>query len=728
MPENPTLPVLRKNRRLCVDLRKSPELLRKSAGQWRSQVTKEFKPLQLVFASRDGYVCQDSDNEQHLEPGAVLAGRWSHHDDVYTPAGLRELIAEENKKTFDVLIAQLRSPMGVVPFVGAGLSVSFGYPGWPAFLKDAAKFHSNPKEVLAKIRANQLIDAASLLYKESPDRFQQLVEGAFGRPVGVEQVRTGALSLLPLISRGPVITTNFDRVLETAFEAGGAPFTNVVTAAEPDNVIRAMHRDEHVLIKIHGDALDRSARVFTGLEYDRRYGRSGRNKSSAKEPGIPQLARVMFTNRPLLFLGSSLEKDRTLEVLRSLHREVRGLTHYGVLAASWSLKRIIRRRLEINRYGIGPLWFEPQNFKRIESILQEALQEASTRPIWMPVEPAKAAAKHQRSGTAAVKAPAGARVAALQLTRAEQARIGPALKIIARRIAAGRMAFFLGAGAHLDPAFLALAFDLALAREYRFGNDFGQRAEMLQFMVDNEGKREAWEMVKDKLRAIVTPGRQPSPIYEFLAELPSLFGQPATARARRQWFFTTNYDTVLERVLSARGQPFHLLYYQVDGKYAGRFVHRDPEGRIRLIERPRNVRAFPEPAHVLIKLDGGIPWDDNIPETVALSQLDFSVSAGRLPRALPEGVRAVLRDRSLLILGSSLRDQHVKRLVRWSAGSDRSVKTWAVLTPVRPSTARFWAAAGVELIICELERFITLLRQEVDNLLAAPPSPSAPRP
>ena len=154
------------------------------------------------------------------------------------------------------------------------------------------------------------------------------------------------------------ITTNFDRVLESAWRVAGNRFDRPITALEPDNVIRAMHRNEHVLIKMHGDALDRSARVFTWDEYQRQYGPTGASRNG-RSANIPKLARIMFTNRPLLFLGCSLDKDQTLDVLGDLHTEVPGVTHYAILAAKHSIKALRQRRDELSRYGITPLWFAP---------------------------------------------------------------------------------------------------------------------------------------------------------------------------------------------------------------------------------------------------------------------------------------------------------------------------------------------------------------------------------
>ena len=177
---------------------------------------------------------------------------------------------------------------------------------------------------------------------------------------------------------------------------------------------------------------------------------------------------------------------------------------------------------------------------------------------------------------------------------------------------------------------------------------------------------------------------------------------------------STNYDTVLEDALAKNGEPFHLFYYQVDGTWEGRFVHRDLDGSLRIIERPDTIRTLAEPAHVVVKLDGGIPWDPRIPETVAFSPLDFAISAGRLPTALPEVLRQIIQGQSLLILGSSLKDPHVQRLIRWSAGDRRASKTWAVKNDASPTDEKFWAAAGVEIIAEDLKVLVPILRDEIE--------------
>lgn len=198
----------------------------------------------------------------------------------------------------------------------------------------------------------------------------------------------------------------------------------------------------------------------------------------------------------------------------------------------------------------------------------------------------------------------------------------------------------------------------------------------------------------------------PSRVYRFLADLPAYLRGRGRADACWQWIVTTNYDTMLERVFQDAGEPFHLLYYQADGRDEGRFMHRTPDGAIRVIERPDNIQRFGGPAHVLVKLDGGVAWDPHLHESVAFLPSDFYASAGRFPAVLPAALRAVLRDRALLVLGSSLREAHVERLIRWSLSGESAGTSWAVIK-------RYWSGLGLQIVESDLEEFMLALHAQV---------------
>jgi len=685
-----------------------------TAEEWRRAVRQELGGDYVEFALGDRRIVVRDGHEQLAEQQNPSQDRVPvDTGGFYTNTGLLELISRENQTAFDLLVRQLRSPMGVVPFVGAGLSVPFGFPQWSKFLTDASEFHGNPERVLEVIAKGDYIGAANLLWEESPDRFQMRVANAFGMDVSPEQTRTDPVGLLPELSDGPVITTNFDHVLETAFRAAGSPFDNIITGPQPDNLIGAMHRNEHVLIKMHGDASDRSARVFTGREYGVQYAKtseSGNSRPQERPATISQLALILFTNRPLLFLGCSLDRDRTLDVLRDIKRDLPGLNHYAILAAAFGINRHRKRRLELDEYGVSPLWFYPGAFFRITSLLQELIQEASTRVVW---KPARSGAPPAPPGTGLPGSPPHepAAVFVNYEPSAVPDELATTLKRIARRIITGRMVFFLGAGVHLSDLLAARGFYEALASDYNLEQAY--RADIAQYMVDLEGRAEAWATAKQRLN---TTGLQPSAVFQFLVQLPKVLLYAGKGALAYQWILTTNYDVMLENVFEANGEPFHLLYYQADGPDEGRFLHRSPDRVIRAIERPQNVRLL-ERAHVIVKLDGGVAADEHLPESVAISPMDFAVSAGRLPTALPHVVRDALRSRSLLVLGSSLEAVHVQRLIRWSTEGTCTTKTWAIQNKVTPDAQRYWAAARVSLQLCELADFMPALWWHVSRQL-----------
>ena len=645
--------------------------------KWKEQVAKDLRVSSVEVAD-----------------GVPSGSEWIYTDAemFHTPSTLKDHIEAENVSCFELLVRQLRSPMGVVPFIGAGLSIPFGFDSWESVLRDAARFHSKPELVVAKIADSDLLGAADLLQQESADRFQATVAHKFGRDIPPEQTRGEAVALLPMLANGPVITTNFDHVIETAFADTGNPFKSIITGPQPDSVIGAMHRNEHALIKIHGDARDRSARVFTAEEYAEQYSGGQPNRAN-----LAKLLHILFTNRPLLFLGCSLDKDKTLQVLARIHADLPGLAHYGVLAAPYRVRSLAERRIELADYGIFPLWYVPGDYRRVGKLLEELIQEASTRLIW----------KAPIRETTAV--PAVSDEGAIEPEYAGEAPT-VAIKRLADRIVRRKLAFLIGAGAYVEHRLTATAFYDALAEEYDI--DSFARADIVQYIIDTEGRQAAWEIAKKKL---VIPRAVAVGALRFIASLPKMLRESDPSQPAGQWLLTTNWDTSCEYALEQAGEPFHVLYYQADGPYMGLFFHRDPNGTVRLIERVDKIRNF-ETGSVVVKLDGGVPFSPYFRESVAMAPMDYSAAASRYPGAIPQAVLSALNERGLLCLGSSLEPPNVQRLVRWTAETSGD-KTWAVLLGVHDDFRRHWRAAGVEVLDCDIRIFISALRKRTRDLL-----------
>ncbi len=78
---------------------------------------------------------------------------------------------------------------------------------------------------------------------------------------------------------------------------------------------------------------------------------------------------------PLLFLGCSLQQDRTVQVLESLHKEL-DVIHYAVLEAPADLQVFTQRGRFLSDLGIRVVWFPTKRFELIEELLNYLADQA----------------------------------------------------------------------------------------------------------------------------------------------------------------------------------------------------------------------------------------------------------------------------------------------------------------------------------------------------------------
>jgi tetratricopeptide (TPR) repeat protein len=299
---------------------------------------------------------------------------------------LREILefAPDNPQYLHLLREQLASRPGVIPFVGAGLSVPFGYKSWTAFLLEQAAAAGITEAI------KSLIDKGD--YEEAGERvregrgsvtFDTALEAEYsvGKLKG-KLLTEGAVARLPLMFDGPVVTTNFDRVLETVFEMAGRPFEQVAWGANVTQTDRAFREGRHVLLKIHGDVEEASDRVFTKSEYAIHY--------TNKSPGsLSALVYFMLTAHRLLFLGCSLAPDRTMEILYNAQQARIGVRHYAIVEAPSDEPARLKRHKYLGDRGILPIWYPHGDHRLVESLLSSLLE--GMPPERRPRSPARTA-------------------------------------------------------------------------------------------------------------------------------------------------------------------------------------------------------------------------------------------------------------------------------------------------------------------------------------------------
>lgn len=257
----------------------------------------------------------------------------------------------------------------VVPFVGAGLSVPFGYPGWRDLLSTQGRRFGLGDDVDNELASGRYEEAASILV-ESPETanvFQDLINIEFRPRSSLLRERIGgaprALAALP---PGPVVTTNYDEVLERVHVQQGRPFESIARPTDGTMLCEALSGNRHALLKIHGHWGEPTNRILTLAEYERFYGASTAGEIDASKH-LPQALRLMFQGRTVLFVGCSLEEDRYLRMLRRLVAD--GLytpVHFALLQDEGNIPA---RRQALARARILPIFFPPGAFGLIEVIL-----------------------------------------------------------------------------------------------------------------------------------------------------------------------------------------------------------------------------------------------------------------------------------------------------------------------------------------------------------------------
>jgi len=283
------------------------------------------------------------------------------------------------------LLDQYRGKL--VPFVGAGLSAVFGYPQWKPFLEIAADRLGLHAEVDGLLENDDLEGAAEVLAHDPG--FDDTLRMVFDPGKLPSPLRKGAVRHLPAIAQECVLTTNFDRVLEKAFEPSGL---EVFLGSETREVARSIQSGNRALIKLHGDCEHSTGRVLTSDQYADAYG-SPDVSTIDPNRALPKVLEQVFGARALLFLGCSLQKDRTTRVIAWIAGRLGGgPVHFALMSASENTEA---RRKQLGEWSIRPLFFPAGQYDRVDAFLAclaEAQPARSPQPAALPASTGEPAA------------------------------------------------------------------------------------------------------------------------------------------------------------------------------------------------------------------------------------------------------------------------------------------------------------------------------------------------
>lgn len=121
--------------------------------------------------------------------------------------------------------------------------------------------------------------------------------------------------------------------------------------------------------------------ILSKKQYNQAYGDGGTDLTRP----IPKLLEYYYKNSSLLFLGCSLNNDRTVQVFRATKQEVGDIDlpqHFAIEQAPETEKALIDRNADLLRLGVTGIWFEKGHFEFVEAMLRLARNELRYRGVF----------------------------------------------------------------------------------------------------------------------------------------------------------------------------------------------------------------------------------------------------------------------------------------------------------------------------------------------------------
>lgn len=257
-----------------------------------------------------------------------------------------------------------------IPFIGAGMSVSAGCPGWRSYLlKLAAEAGLDIPNVTERLDKNSDYEGVM------EDIIEKLTEARFERDFQQDfdniDLTGSAVALLPHLFKKCAVTTNFDRVAEEAWRVAQAPFTEKVFGrGNPSAFYKAVASGDHYLLKLHGNLDSAAERVLRKTEYDDAY---GNDDNIHFDRPVPKLLKRLFMSYSFVFLGCSLSADRTIQTFMKVAQDEGGNNlphHFAILARPDDEAERLPLEQRLADAHITPLWYPDGDYNSVALILE----------------------------------------------------------------------------------------------------------------------------------------------------------------------------------------------------------------------------------------------------------------------------------------------------------------------------------------------------------------------
>lgn len=252
----------------------------------------------------------------------------------------------------------------IVPFVGAGISKSCGLYLWQELLDKLAAEYFTPAQIknLKSTHdvfgyADEIVAAAGNL-----DMVMKRIGEIFDE---AETVHTEIPSLLASSFSPMIVTTNYDTLLEEASIDSPLGAIKPLLPCHIGQMNEAIMLNDRRLLKLHGSVEEISSLILSTKQYKKYYGKKGKRGNRM----LPIYLKKIFVGRKVLFVGCSLDKDYTLDILEECVKHDHSISHFAILPYLSNLEQQVKRQRKLTRLGIEVIYYPEGDYEAVDQLI-----------------------------------------------------------------------------------------------------------------------------------------------------------------------------------------------------------------------------------------------------------------------------------------------------------------------------------------------------------------------
>lgn len=256
----------------------------------------------------------------------------------------------------------------VVLFLGAGVSSSaitrsgHRMKGWSEFLSDASGLLDPPlaNEIKLYIEKQDFLLACEMLQEAHGERWPDLIVKEYGQFAEPSELHAALISLDQRI----VLTTNFDKLLEAAWENkfGQSSHFPIVLNGIPENAFRSFKDySRKYIIKIHGSTDDADNVVFSRSQYI---------KSAFANRQYSEFLDNLLLNYTFLFVGFSMDDPAITSLMEGYSFKYRNSRAHYMFSSNKKSENIDRINKKLRKLVSIP-YDASDNHKELPDLIRQ---------------------------------------------------------------------------------------------------------------------------------------------------------------------------------------------------------------------------------------------------------------------------------------------------------------------------------------------------------------------